>query len=165
MTHGPPSQKDGTTRYTNEARIRRKGGSRSRMQYDVQTGVSGPVAEALPGGWVDTTSEAGWLDDVTSGKSGAHGWLHPVHGSQVCGSHGLGQTEASQGPHQSAHATNIMVGCSGQDGKQCSHPIVMHLFGFVHGDTSMRVNTLQSRAPLPSLPEDLVALLPCSLSC
>jgi hypothetical protein len=114
--------------------------------------------------------EDGWipllrLDDVTSGKSGAHGWLHPVHGSQACGSHGLGQTEASQGPHQSAHATNIMVGCSGQDGKQCSHPIVMHLFGFVHGDTSMRVNTLQSRAPLPSLPEDLVALLPCSLSC
>src|SRR6266699_2060433 len=59
------------------------------------------------------------------------------HLSPRAQSHRVGQANANNSPGQSAQAANIMVGRSRYDGKQPIQEIVMYLFSFVHGGTSM----------------------------
>ena len=91
-----------------------------------------------PGEGVHTTVVGGWLVDATVLREAAH----PT-GSILCStlqhfgpctqSHGVGQTEANDGPGKPAQPVTILVGCSRDDGKQCSHQIVMQFFRFAQG--------------------------------
>ncbi len=90
---------------------------------------------------VHTTVVDGWLGGATVLREAAHSTGSILrttlqHFGPRTQSHGVGQTEASDGPGQCAQPVNILVGCSRDDGKQRSHQVVMQFFRFAHGGTS-----------------------------
>jgi hypothetical protein len=77
-------------------------------------------------------------------------------------SHGMRQAGANDSPGKPAQPVNILVGCSRDNGKQCSHQFIMQFFGFAHAGTSRNpYNRARTLIPFVELSSSFLRQIKC----